>query len=149
MHRFVIAAPAASWRSRPSSPSPAGSLDTQTTVQSDVTKLVPSNMPALRDLNTLERVTGVSGEIDVHGPRARRDQGSDVVHWMTDYEQRLLTHYGYLETKGCARATLCPALSLPDLFSGATAGGRHRDSADRRPRSTACWGRSRRISSRR
>ena len=39
--------------------------DTQTAVQSDVTKLVPSSMPALRDLRTLERVTGVSGEIDV------------------------------------------------------------------------------------
>ena len=39
--------------------------DTQMPVQSDVTKLVPSNMPALKDLRTLERVTGVSGEIDV------------------------------------------------------------------------------------
>ncbi|MEO8965954.1 MAG: MMPL family transporter, partial [Solirubrobacteraceae bacterium] len=26
-------------------------------------------------------------------------------------------HYGYLETRGCAQSTLCPALSLPDLFS--------------------------------
>ena len=39
---------------------------------------------------------------------------------MISYEQALLTHYGYLETKGCAHATLCPALSLPDLFSGGT-----------------------------
>ena len=39
--------------------------DTQTSVQSDVTKLVPANMPALRNLRTLENVTGVSGEIDV------------------------------------------------------------------------------------
>jgi hypothetical protein len=29
----------------------------------------------------------------------------------------LLTHYGYREERGCAHATLCPALSLPDLFS--------------------------------
>ena len=36
---------------------------------------------------------------------------------MIRYEDALLTHYGYLETKGCAQATLCPALSLPDLFS--------------------------------
>jgi len=35
---------------------------------------------------------------------------------MVSYEDRLLTHYGYLETKGCSHATLCPALSLPDLF---------------------------------
>jgi hypothetical protein len=42
---------------------------------------------------------------------------------MIDYEQRLLAHYGYLETTGCAKATLCPALSLPDLFSGGSTSG--------------------------
>jgi hydrophobe/amphiphile efflux-3 (HAE3) family protein len=93
--------------------------DTQTAVQSDVTKLVPSSMPALRDLKTLEKVTGVSGEIDVtvHAANVATPQ---TVGWMIRYEQALLTHYGYLETKGCAHATLCPALSLPDLFSGGT-----------------------------
>ena len=89
---------------------------TQTAVQSDVTKLVPSTMPALRDLNTLEKVTGVSGEIDVT-VHARDLTQPRIVNWMISYEQGLLTHYGYLETKGCAHATLCPALSLPDLFS--------------------------------
>jgi hydrophobe/amphiphile efflux-3 (HAE3) family protein len=97
--------------------------DTQTAVQSDVTKLVPSSMPALRDLHTLERVSGVSGEIDVT-VRARDVANPAVVRWMTTYEQALLTHYGYQEERGCARATLCPALSLPDLFStGATSSG--------------------------
>jgi uncharacterized protein len=96
--------------------------DTQTSVQSDVTKLVPSSMPALQNLRTLERVTGVSGEIDV-------TVGADnvatpaVIAWMTRYENTLLTHYGYLEEKGCAKATLCPALSLPDLFSGGAGQG--------------------------
>jgi hydrophobe/amphiphile efflux-3 (HAE3) family protein len=90
--------------------------DTQTAVQSDVTKLVPASMPALQNLNTLEKVTGVSGEIDV------TVRGNDVatpatVQWMIGYENQLLSHYGYVEEKGCARATLCPALSLPDLFS--------------------------------
>ncbi|HUO70838.1 MAG TPA: MMPL family transporter [Solirubrobacteraceae bacterium] len=90
--------------------------DTQTAVQSDVTKLVPASMPALRDLRTLERVTGVSGEIDVvvHADNVATPA---VVGWMVSYEQALMAHYGYLETKGCARSTLCPALSLPDLFS--------------------------------
>jgi hydrophobe/amphiphile efflux-3 (HAE3) family protein len=97
-------------------------LDTQTSVQSDVTKLVPSSMPALRDLRTLERVTGVSGEIDVT-VRAPDVTKANVVSWMTNYEQRLFTHFGFLETKGCQRATLCPALSLTDLFQGATGSG--------------------------
>jgi predicted RND superfamily exporter protein len=98
--------------------------DTQTAVQSDVTKLVPPSMPALRNLNTLEKVTGVSGEIDV------TVRGGDVatpatVRWMIGYENQLLRHYGYLEETGCAAAILCPALSLPDLFStgGQTAAG--------------------------
>jgi predicted RND superfamily exporter protein len=76
-------------------------------------------MPALRDLRTLERVTGVSGEIDVT-VRSNDVSKLQTVQWMTSYEQRLLSHYGYLETKGCAHATLCPALSLPDLFSSST-----------------------------
>jgi hydrophobe/amphiphile efflux-3 (HAE3) family protein len=99
--------------------------DTQTSVQSDVTKLVPSSMPALRDLHALERITGVSGEIDVT-VKADDIATPQVMKWMLDYEQRLLKHYGYLETKGCARATLCPALSLPDLFSQGAQGGQGR-----------------------
>jgi hydrophobe/amphiphile efflux-3 (HAE3) family protein len=93
--------------------------DTQTSVQSDVTKLVPSSMPALKDLRTLEKVTGVSGEIDVV-VHAQNVATPAVVGWMLAYENRLMTHYGYLETHGCAHSTLCPALSLPDLFSAGT-----------------------------
>jgi hydrophobe/amphiphile efflux-3 (HAE3) family protein len=89
--------------------------DTQTSVQSDVTKLVPSSMPALRDLHTLEQVTGVSGEIDVE--ISSQDVATPrTIGWMVRYENTLLSHFGYAETKGCSRATLCPALSLPDLF---------------------------------
>ena len=91
--------------------------DTQTSVQSDVTKLVPPTMPALKDLRTLEKVTGVSGEIDVT-VRASDVTNLKTIEWMSGYEQSLLSHYGYLETKGCSHATLCPALSLPDLFTG-------------------------------
>jgi uncharacterized protein len=96
--------------------------DTQTRVQSDVTKLVPSTLPALRDLRTLERVTGVSGELDVT-VRGRDVATPATIGWMIRYEQALLAHYGYLESQGCARSTLCPALSLPDLFSAGTRAG--------------------------
>ncbi|MBV9605419.1 MAG: MMPL family transporter [Solirubrobacterales bacterium] len=89
--------------------------DTQTSVQSDVTKLVPSSMPALQNLRTLEHVTGVSGEIDVV-VHSRSVATPATIGWMLRYEDALLAHFGYVEAKGCARATLCPALSLPDLF---------------------------------
>ena len=104
--------------------------DTQTAVQSDVTKLVPASMPALRNLTTLEKVTGVSGEIDV-AVRGANVASPATLKWMIDYENGLLSHYGYVETKGCARATLCPALSLPDLFStGAGSSGQSGASAN-------------------
>ena len=96
--------------------------DTQTSVQSDVTKLVPSNMPALQNLRTLERITGVSGEIDVT-VRADDVATPETVDWMIGYENSLLEHYGYLEERGCAHSTLCPALSLPDLFSKSSQSG--------------------------
>jgi hydrophobe/amphiphile efflux-3 (HAE3) family protein len=90
--------------------------DTQTSVQSDVTKLVPSNMPALRDLRMLERVTGVSGEVDII-VHAKNVATPATVGWMKNFENALFDHYRYIETKGCTYSTLCPALSLPDLFS--------------------------------
>ncbi len=67
-------------------------------------------------------MTGVSGEVDVtvHSSNVATPQ---VVGWMSDYEQALLRHYGYLETRGCSQSTLCPALSLPDLFAGGTGTG--------------------------
>jgi predicted RND superfamily exporter protein len=39
-----------------------------------------------------------------------------VVAWMRDYQGGLLKRFGYTSERGCGRAELCPALSLPDLF---------------------------------
>ncbi len=89
-------------------------------VQSDITRLVPANMPALRDLRILERATGSSGEIDVL-IRAQDVVRPRVLAWMTGYEAELLRHFGYDSSRGCSAATLCPALSLPDLLGGAGA----------------------------
>jgi predicted RND superfamily exporter protein len=91
--------------------------DTQTKVVSDVRQLVPQDLPALQDLNTLQDRTTSSGEIDV------LIEGGNVaspatVAWMTDYQQRVLKKFGYDEAKGCKAATLCPAFSLPDLLQG-------------------------------
>jgi hydrophobe/amphiphile efflux-3 (HAE3) family protein len=94
--------------------------DTQTHVVSDIRQLVPQNLPALQDLNTVQDRTASSGEIDV------LVQGRDLttpgtVAWMTDYQQRVLRRFGYDESKGCKASTLCPAFSLPDLLQGSDA----------------------------
>ena len=91
-------------------------LDTQTRVESDIQKLVPQDLPALRDLDALQRSTGVGGEVDViiEGTDLTRPA---VLNWMIDYQSGVLERFRYSATRGCGAAELCPAFSLPDLFT--------------------------------
>jgi hydrophobe/amphiphile efflux-3 (HAE3) family protein len=92
-------------------------LDTQIRVESDIAKLVPQDLGALRDLQSLQRSTGVGGQVDVV---VTGDDLADpaVVRWMTRYQRDVLRRFGYSARRGCGKADLCPALSLPDLFAG-------------------------------
>jgi uncharacterized protein len=90
-------------------------LDTQTHVETDITKLVPQSLPSLRNLNALENVSGVGGEIDLM-VSARNIGSPETIEWMSSYESTVLKRFGYTPTHGCGRARLCPAFSLPDLF---------------------------------
>jgi hydrophobe/amphiphile efflux-3 (HAE3) family protein len=97
-------------------------LDTQSKVVSDVRELVPQDLQALKDVNVLQQETGVSGEIDV---TIRADDITDpkVIAWMTKFQDGVLREHGYRPGKRCTQTRnppeLCPALSLPDLFSTA------------------------------
>jgi hydrophobe/amphiphile efflux-3 (HAE3) family protein len=91
-------------------------LETQTRVESDLTKLVPQN-GAIRDLQALQRSTDVGGEIDVVVSGAQVADPA-VVRWMTSYQSTVLKRFGYSDKRGCGKAELCPAFSLPDLFRG-------------------------------
>jgi len=99
-------------------------LDTQSEVVSDVRELVPQDLQALEDVDALQEETGVSGEIDVT-VRADDITKPAVVRWMTRFQEGVLRAHGYRGGKRCSQdenaPELCPALSLPDLFS--TAGG--------------------------
>jgi hydrophobe/amphiphile efflux-3 (HAE3) family protein len=105
--------------------------DTAVSVQTDITKLVGGGAPALRDLAKLERVTGASGEIDVI-VRSGNVATPRTLEWMEAYERVLEARFGRSGARGCAGATLCPALSLPDLF---TNGGGRLDAVARTSRS--------------
>jgi predicted RND superfamily exporter protein len=100
-------------------------LDTQSEVVSDVRELVPQDLQALKDVNVLQEETGVSGEIDV---TIHADDITDtkVVAWMTKFQEGVLRAHGYKPGKRCTQKRnapeLCPALSLPDLFSTAGQG---------------------------
>ena len=95
-------------------------LDTQSEVVSDVRELVPQDLQELRDVNVLQEETGVSGEIDVT-IRADDITEPQVIAWMTRFQQGVLREHGYRAGKRCTQERnppeLCPALSLPDLFS--------------------------------
>ncbi len=91
-------------------------LDTQTAVESDVQKLVPSSLPALRDLQQLQKVSGVGGEVNVL-VEAENVASPTVVAWMTEYQARVLKRLNYNPQRGCRGSDLCPAFSLPDLFT--------------------------------
>jgi predicted RND superfamily exporter protein len=91
-------------------------LDSRTRVESDIQRLVPQDMSALRDLDALQRATGVGGEVDVV------IQGADLtspraIDWMIGYQAAVLEQHGFSARRGCGQAQLCPALSLPDLFT--------------------------------
>jgi uncharacterized protein len=98
-------------------------VETQSEVVSDVRELVPQDLQALRDVKELQDETGVSGEIDVT-VRADDITRPEVVQWMTQFQQRILEANGYEAGKRCEQKKdppeLCPALSLPDLFSSGT-----------------------------
>ncbi len=90
-------------------------IDTQAEVESDIQKLVPRDLPAIVDLEDLQASTGVGGEIDVVITSDRLTD-PEVVAWMTTYQDTLLKRFGYSASRGCGKAELCPAFSLPDLF---------------------------------
>jgi hydrophobe/amphiphile efflux-3 (HAE3) family protein len=93
-------------------------LDTRTHVESDIQKLVPQNLPALADLQALQKSTGVGGELDVVVDGDLTDPA--VVSWMARYQKGILAHYRYSARRGCGKAEVCPAFSLPDLLGSST-----------------------------
>ena len=110
-------------------------VDTQTEVVSDVRELVPRDLQALEDVQTLEDETGVAGEIDVT-VRADDITRPEVVSWMTSYQQKALEDAGYSEGDRCqqgkdpARPVSC-ASPCPRSSASVDIGNR--------PPSRGCW----------
>jgi hypothetical protein len=89
-------------------------------VISDIRQLVPRNLPALQNVDQLERATGISGltYVTVTAPDLTDPA---VISWMHDYEQRVLERHGFSGSYPSCRASqtqLCPEISLPDFLYG-------------------------------
>ena len=103
------------------------SLDTE--VETDIRELAPADLPEIQDLRTLEKETGISGDINVV---IRADDPTDpaVIGWAQDFQQRVLNRHGFTgASPSCEEAEICPAISLTDFFAGAPGtevGGRAR-----------------------
>jgi hydrophobe/amphiphile efflux-3 (HAE3) family protein len=81
-------------------------------VETDIQRLVPADLPAMRDVRALEAASGQSGEVRV------LIQGADLatpatLAWIDRAQARILRDADYDATQGCTGAArLCP-LSVP------------------------------------
>ena len=96
-------------------------LDTQTRVQTDITKLVPQNLSSLQNLNTLERITGVGGEIDLM-VEGRDLAKPSTIEWMIGYQKAVLARFGYSSARGCGRHACAPPSRCPTCSRGSPRG---------------------------
>jgi uncharacterized protein len=94
-----------------------------TGVETDIRDLAPPNLKALKDLNELEKETGISGDVNVT-ITARDPTDPAVISWAENFQQRVLARHGFSgDAPSCADAQICPALSLTDFFGGASSAG--------------------------
>ena len=92
-----------------------------TKVETDIRDLAPPHLAALKDLNELEKETGISGDVNVT-IRAQDPTDPAVIAWAEGFQQRVLARHGFSGANpSCADAQICPALSLTDFFGGAGA----------------------------
>jgi hydrophobe/amphiphile efflux-3 (HAE3) family protein len=96
---------------------------TRTQTVSDIRELVPQNLSEVRDLNELQRVTGVSGELDV-SVRSADPTDPALWRWMAAFKQRVLKANGFTGNfPSCHEAEICPGPSVTDFAPDAAAGG--------------------------
>ncbi len=93
-------------------------LGTQIETQTDIRKLAPQNLDAVRELNELQDATGVSGELDV-SIRAPDLTDPATIRWMAGFKRRVLRAGGYSgPNPSCRRAEVCPGPALSDFITG-------------------------------
>jgi hypothetical protein len=88
---------------------------TQTETVSDIRQLVPQDLREVEDLEELQDVTGVSGELDV-SVRADDVTDPELITWMAGFKERVLESGGFSgESPSCRRADICPGPALTDF----------------------------------
>jgi hydrophobe/amphiphile efflux-3 (HAE3) family protein len=102
-------------------------LGTQVETVSDVRELAPQDIGAVRDLNELQKATGVSGELDVMVDAPDLTDPA-TLRWMAAFKQRVLRSNGFSGAEpSCLAAEVCPGPALSDFVVGGGGGLRQRD----------------------
>jgi uncharacterized protein len=93
-------------------------LGTQIETQTDIRELAPQNVDAVKELNELQNITGVSGELDV-SVKASDLTDPATIKWMADFKRRVLDAGGFSGANAsCKTAEVCPGPALSDFVTG-------------------------------
>ncbi|HXS47845.1 MAG TPA: MMPL family transporter, partial [Solirubrobacterales bacterium] len=93
-------------------------VGTQIETQTDIRELAPQSIDAVRELNELQDVTGVSGELDV-SVTAPDLTDPATIRWMAGFKQRVLQAGGFSGANlSCEEAEVCPGPALSDFVTG-------------------------------
>jgi uncharacterized protein len=92
-------------------------LGTQIPIQTDIQKLAPQSVAAVKELNELQDVTGVSGELDVK-VSAPDLADPETIRWMADFKRRVLEAGGFSGANASCKAEVCPGPALSDFVTG-------------------------------
>ncbi|HEX5928911.1 MAG TPA: MMPL family transporter [Solirubrobacterales bacterium] len=93
-------------------------LGTRVETTSDIQELAPQGINAVKELNALEKATGVSGQLDA-SVRAPDLTEPATIQWMADFKQRVLQANGFSgENPSCLEADICPGPALSDFLVG-------------------------------
>jgi uncharacterized protein len=89
---------------------------TQIQTEASIQSLAPQGLPAVKNLNELEKTTGVSGELDV-SITAPDLTDPATIEWMAGFKQRVLERNGFSgENPSCLTADICPGPALSDFL---------------------------------
>jgi predicted RND superfamily exporter protein len=93
-------------------------VGTQISTQSDIRKLAPQSIDAVRELNRLQDATGVSGELDVKVTAPDLTDPATLT-WMSEFKRRVLRENGFTGAHpSCLDAEVCPGPALSDFVVG-------------------------------
>lgn len=99
-------------------------LGTQVGIVTDIRDLAPQNVGAIRDLNDVQGVTGVSGQLEV-SVEAPDLTDPATIGWMAAFKQRVLSENGFSGRQpSCLEAEVCPGPALSDFVTNGKGGQR-------------------------